>query len=233
MVRSLENKVTVCFGAALVMLCVAVVVSYQSISHFIIDSRWDNHTYQVLASISPAGGVERRRGSRTRLRHHRRRELSGPLADCNGSDRSSAGIAGSLTVDNPMQQQRIKVLRPLIEQKVGYFKALVALRRDRGFDGARPLLLTADAVPLAEKIRSMLGLMTGEENSLLTTRIPRTESTARRSIAPITGGAISSLILVSLAVWLIYRNVAARTRAEVALFDCARPSSKQSMTNCG
>ncbi len=218
MVRSLENKVTVCFGAALIMLCVAVVVSYQSISHFIIDSRWDNHTYQVLASVSA---------------------LQAELGDAEGAGRGYV-ITGdenflglwrvattridpalqslrSLTVDNHTQQLRIQILRPLIERKVGYFEALVRLRRDRGFDGARPLLLTADAVPLAEQIRTMLKAMTAAENSLLTTRIPQTESNARRSIALITVGAISSLILVSLAVWLIYRSVAARKRAEIEL----------------
>src|ERR1700678_1812450 len=50
--KSLEIKIAVAFGAAVVAICVVGIGSYQSISQFIVDSRWVNHTHQVLESIS-------------------------------------------------------------------------------------------------------------------------------------------------------------------------------------
>jgi PAS domain S-box-containing protein len=213
--QSLENKIAIGFGAALLTICVIGIVSYQCISQFIVDSHWDNHTYQVLASIhsiyedlSDSAGAGR--GYVITGDEH----FLEPWRAAMDRIDPSVDSVQRLTADNPSQQQRIEVLRPLLRQKLEFFKMLVDVRRRWGFDAARLLLLMPQGTRLMDKIRGVLIEMEAEENFLLRKRVPETESNARRSIALVTGGAAFSVILVSLAGWTIYRGVVVRMRAQ-------------------
>ena len=123
----------------------------------------------------------------------------------------------ALTADNPSQQQRIRLLTPLIEQKLDFFSAIARVRRTQGFAAAQPMLLTPQGAPLLVEIQGTLGEMTGEENSLLGTRLRGAESDARRSILLVVGGSFFSGCLICLAGWTVYRDGAARARAEETL----------------
>jgi PAS domain S-box-containing protein len=222
--RSLESNVAVGFVAALMTLCAMGIVSYQCINQFIVDSRWDNHTYEVLAHINA---------------------LSAALKDTSGAGRGyvitndenflvswrtsidriepTLNSVRALTADNPSQQRRIERLQPLIRRKTEYFKTVIGVRRDQGFEAAHHLLLMAQGAALSDEIRDVLAEMEAEENSLLAKRVPETESNAHRSMALVSGGVGFSLILVSLAAWMIYRAMADRAAAEEALIKAGGP----------
>jgi PAS domain S-box-containing protein len=195
-------------------------VSYQCISQFIVDLGWDNHTNQVLEAISAVhGGLDDAVIAAHRYVITGDKSFLGPMqAAMDGIDPSLDSVRAQ-TLDNASQQGRIELLKPLIDEKLSYFKTLVEVRRTQGFDSARRTLLTASGVALTQKIRGVLDEMTAEENSLLARRVPETQSNAYRSIALVCGGTALSLFLISLSGWIIYRGTAARVRAEDALLE--------------
>jgi PAS domain S-box-containing protein len=215
---SLANKVAIGFGAAVFALCGIGIFSYQSIAEFIEDSHWDNHTYQVLSVID---------------------QLYAEFKDAEGAERGYI-ITGDpkflitrqsaideiapairklqfLVRDNTIQEHRLDMLNPLIQQKLEAVQTLTQIRQEKGFDPARQLLSDGPAVRLMDQIRQVLAAMSDEENRLLTLRTIATETNARRGIALISSGAVFSLVLVLAAGWALNRDIGGRERMETAL----------------
>lgn len=212
-----DNRVMAGFAAAILMLVGIGIISFKSIRQFMADSWWESHTYQVLATI-----------------HALRADLKDAESDTRGyvitgdrqylSTYQTAASAISprlqtlklLTADNPSQQQRLDILNSVIARKMDVMREKQA-RRGPGFELAAEMPLVAAGERLMEEVDRGLRDMEAEENQLLEKRLKVTVENANRATRLITAGAAFALILVTLAGWMVSRDIAGRARTEAAL----------------
>jgi len=68
------------------------------------------------------------------------------------------------------QQGRLAVLAPLVSEKLTELRDSVELRRNKGFDAARAVVLTGEGKKVMDEIRKVLGEMESAERELLKQR---------------------------------------------------------------
>jgi PAS domain S-box-containing protein len=215
--RGQQNKITVGFGLAALVMCVLGVVSYSSINQFIFDAGWDRHTDQVLGAIDELSA-----------------HLSGAEAAARGyvitqnplfldSEQAAISTIGgtlttlkALTSDNSGQQDRLKRLGPLITRKLSFLRQIEQIDRRQGSGQARARELEL-GVRLMSDIGAVLAEMKVEESRLLVKRLAETESNGQRGIVLITFGAALATALLVVAGWLLKGDVSRRGQAEDAL----------------
>ena len=169
------SGIAIGFSAAIVMLVGIGIVSHRSLNQFMDNSRWENHTYQVLATINALRADLKDAESDTRGY-----VITGDRRYLEIYDRASAAInprlqaLKTLTDDNLAQRRRIAILDPLIQQKL-HIMHEKQLRRNLGFDIAIQTPLIAEGERLMEEVDRGLREMEAEENGLLTRRLKETE----------------------------------------------------------
>ena len=88
-----------------------------------------------------------------------------------GSVPALQGRLRRLTADNPIQQDRLQVLAPLLQDKLAELTETSRLRRDAGLDAALRVVGTDAGRIDTQKIETILAVMIDEEQSLLTLRL--------------------------------------------------------------
>lgn len=76
----------------------------------------------------------------------------------------------SLTKDNPLQQMRFNTLEKLVNQELIFFKKVIELRSDQGFEEAKNAVATARGKILMDSIKSTIVDIRNEEQVLLNKR---------------------------------------------------------------
>jgi PAS domain S-box-containing protein len=194
------------------------IISYESIREFVVASRWDDHTYQVIAAIDTlAAELNHAVGASRGYVITGRAEYLGPWKGAIDQIGPSIELLQSLTIDNPAQQERIARLKPLMQQNVVFSEKLIEARREQGFAVAEERMATTSEQSLQDEIQGILHDTVGEENRLLGMRLRTAESNSRRSIAMVFGGSALSVGLISLAAWMVLRSNAARERIAKSL----------------
>jgi CHASE3 domain sensor protein len=62
----------------------------------------------------------------------------------------------TLTADNPNQQQRVSLLKPLVEKRVAALWQVIDIRRSQGFDAARATIKAGQGTEIMTRIRQVL-----------------------------------------------------------------------------
>lgn len=214
---SLDHSVAVAFAAAIFMLVGIGISSHKSIDQILATSRWESHTYQVIAAIHALRADLKDSESDTRayIITGERRYLATYETAAEAIDPRVQTLK-ALTADNPVQQRRIEVLHPLIEQKLAVMRDKQS-RRKPGFVLELLTPLVTEGERLMEEVDRGLREMEAQENQLLKTRMMVTRKNASRATWMITTGAVLALFLVTAAGWMVSRDSAKRTRTEVAL----------------
>ncbi len=75
-----------------------------------------------------------------------------------------------LTADNPIQQQRLAAIEPLVASKFAELQETIDLRRTKGFGPAAQEVLTDKGKNAMDSIRKLVGEMQEEETGLLAKR---------------------------------------------------------------
>jgi PAS domain S-box-containing protein len=213
--RSIEQKISIGFAAALCLLAIIALASFRSIRHFVANSRWEDHTHQVLAAIS---GValqikDAEAGGRDYV-------ISGDEHFVLTEDAAAAQVASGLrelrelTSDNSHQQERLNRLEILFRQKSAFIAHVSTIRKEQGFAPAQQLILTPDNKSLTEQLDRLLEEMRAEENELLKTRSAAEVTSARLTTVVISGGSLLAILFVSAAAFLIRRDITRRRQAE-------------------
>ena len=119
-----------------------------------------------------------------------------------------------LTVDNPSQQARVKVLRGFIDDKLAELKETIDLRRTKGVDAALAVVTTDRGKAAMDAIRTQLTAMQDEELNL---REKRLQEMATAYSTALTTGILSGLvgIILTILVGILVRN-ASRIRQREA-----------------
>jgi CHASE3 domain sensor protein len=119
-----------------------------------------------------------------------------------------------LTADNPNQQQRISLLKGLIDEKIAQLQHLIDVHRGEGFQPEAQLALISLGKTLMDRIRWVIETMKGEERALLLRRSEVLQSRIRLTYASIALGIGLCLVLLALMGYLLMREAAERTRVE-------------------
>jgi len=217
---SMQRKVR--FGFALAIACLAIVgvVSYLSVVRLNEDAAWVEHTHEVLSRLELL--LTAVTDSETAERGY---VITGDESYLEPS-RNSANVADvqasrlrELTADNPVQQQRLASVVPLVSDRLATLQKVIELRRTSGYAAAQSEILAGKGKQFHDRIRGLIDQMKGTETSLLQERRRLADRSATTTREVIVGGGFLACGLVGLALWAIRRDFAGRTRADRALRD--------------
>jgi signal transduction histidine kinase/CHASE3 domain sensor protein/CheY-like chemotaxis protein len=203
---------------------------------------WVRHSYQVIGAIKDIGSAVRRAesGQRGFL-------LTGDrdyLAPYDGAAERIAPLQRDLqhlTADNPVQQDRLRALAPLVQEKLAELARTIDLRRESGAEAALHILQGDLGRRLMGRIDALLDGLTSEEQRLLEARLADSDRVEAITRALALGGAAMAILLLGFAFSLLasarqrlveseatQRSLAAQLRASldsisqgVAVFDPA------------
>ncbi|WP_428394610.1 CHASE3 domain-containing protein [Lichenicoccus sp.] len=137
-----------------------------------VGNQWVQHTDQVLVTIK-----DLQIGIRALEDGQRGYLLTGendyllPYNTARGRVGTLLAALRTLTADNPTEQDRLRLLAPLLAHKVAFTAQTVATRRDGGVDAALAMMRTDLGRQDMLRIDGLLGAMTGEEQKLLGQRL--------------------------------------------------------------
>jgi methyl-accepting chemotaxis protein len=207
-VHRVSGRLALAFLAPLLVLCVVGVITYRNASALRQTGGMVSHTYQVLEGLDVITSdlKDAETGQRGYL-------ITGQDAYLDPYNAALAAIDGdigdvaTLTKDNPAQQQRIAQLRPLVTAKLDELKQTIDLRRARGFDAARAVVLTNKGKAVMDQIRTVLSDMRNAEASLLSVRDKESAKSATQSHTIIVVGVLLTAGLVVLLGGLLARSI--------------------------
>jgi signal transduction histidine kinase len=124
----------------------------------------------------------------------------------------------SATQDDARQQQSLKILQTLINQRLTLLRLSVELRqRSRGFDATQYSALTTRGATLQERIRNMLEKMEYDEKKGLNPQWAQQIDTARKWVLALTIGVVLSLSVLLLISYLFGLELRRRKESEEKL----------------
>lgn len=132
--------------------------------------------------------------------------------------KTQARLVG-LTADNPQQQERLKALGTLIQQRMAVLKEAVQRRRDNGFDAAEQVVNSGHGLQVMNQIRDVAQAIEAEEYRLLQERQQTRRARVRVGFVATLGAALFALVALILAPLDVkravrQRNVALQKREE-------------------
>jgi len=203
------RKIAAGFCLALVALIAIGAVAYRSFQESTADSRWVSHTIEVLFNLASVGSELKDSEASARGYY-----VSGD-ADF-AADFRKVGIQlndavsrlGSLTQDNPSQQERIQQLRELIVARRAISQELIDLRAQTS--GA-PTPATAknvqDGKRSSEVVQRLIAQMIAEEEGLLAQRREKASQMVAFSSYVIVSTTLAAFLLVGLAGFFITKSI--------------------------
>jgi len=126
----------------------------------------------------------------------------------------------SLTVDNPLQQARVKRLSSLVDREDDLERQLIQLRRDKGAADAATRVAMGDGARSMVAIRVLILQMQDEEVRLLATRQAGVDAEFRRVTTALAAGVVVAVILLGFAAKMVLERK--RLELEARLSDHRR-----------
>jgi methyl-accepting chemotaxis protein len=205
---SIGNKIASGFGLALAVLLVVGAVSYDSTTKLSVSADWVRHTHEVITSLDEllSATKDGETGERGFVITGELRYLEPYNAARDVVDQKLKQVR-DLTSDNPIQQQRLQALEPLVASKFTELQAVIDLRKTKGLAAASQEVLSDKGKNLMDAIRKLVNAMVSEETGLLDKRSAEEKDRAHRTVLTITLGCVISFALLGVVgVWLT-RNI--------------------------
>jgi methyl-accepting chemotaxis protein len=210
---SIGSKIASGFGLALAVLMVVGAVSYNSTSKLIDSAEWVRHTHEVLNGLDEVLSAfkDAETGQRGYVITGEARYLE-PYQGARAVVDQKLRLLRELTADNPIQQQRLTAIDPLVASKFAELQETIDLRRTKGFGPAEQVVVTDKGKNVMDSIRKLVGEMQEEETGLLAKRSAEEKDRAHRTEMTIILGSLCSFVLLSLAGVFLTRNIAGPLR---------------------
>ena len=168
---SIEKRLIAGLSLVFAIAASVGVVSYRTITGLSETAQWVEHTYQVLSELDVL--LFQINKAEAEQRNY--------LLTGNDSYIEQYAIAITaanqkiqqlkrLTRDNPVQQQRLDDVEPLIKSRFAVLEETTKLRNNKGFEAAQAFVASGKGRRLMDNIRQVLDQMKAEENSLLQRR---------------------------------------------------------------
>jgi PAS domain S-box-containing protein len=217
--KSLLNRTAqLAFGAAILTLLVVGAISYRGMVLSSESDQWVRHTHEVLENLG-----ELHLAMETVEANCRGYVLTGAdsyLQSCLGSrlsvEQYKAAVR-NLTVDNPVQQNRVPELERLTSEKFALADKVLSLRRTQGLQAAVDAIRNSPAQQIMAGFLALVGQMQQEEQRLLVLRDADAKHRLAQSKTALIAGVILGLLITAAAGWSVHRDSSRRGLAEQAL----------------
>ena len=217
---SIRQKVLIGFGLAIIAVSVIAILAYRSTRGFIKTAAWVAHTRLVIENQEML------------LRHVTEAESAARGFLVTGDDWflesyqqvvndvvADFGRLKLLVADDLSQTRRLVTLKEHITAKLNDLRAMIETRRTDGSAAASRRFARREGEDMIRDIRGIMAEFEHAENALLEERSSLTQSIAKTTVFAVLLGAGVSITLLTLALVLILRDIAARRRIEDLLAD--------------
>ncbi|QZZ18882.1 response regulator [Leptothermofonsia sichuanensis E412] len=196
------------FALGLAILTMIGIVSYQTTTSLIANSRRENRTYQTLGQLSQleAELVNAETGQRGYIITGQPRYLDPYDSALKVIDRNYEELR-RLTQDNPDHQRRLDKLKPLIEARLARLREGIRLLESEGFAAAQKFTLSDEGRRLMQQIRALTGEMELEEQEVLRQRTEQAQLAAQQTLNTLVYGIPASFVVLSLVGLWLSRNI--------------------------
>jgi CHASE3 domain sensor protein len=166
-----REKIALAFALVLAVFVTISFVSYHNTTRMIQNYRLVSHTQDVLVALDDAQSaiVDAETGQRGYILTGEESFLE-PYTKAISEIDSDLENLQRLTADNPNQQRRIALLKPLASAKLENLDQTITVRRDSGFEAAQEIISTGYGKRMMDDIRKITAEMEGEERRLLKIR---------------------------------------------------------------
>jgi signal transduction histidine kinase/CHASE3 domain sensor protein len=129
------------------------------------------------------------------------------------SSRSSLESLKDLMSDSPVQQERLRRLASLVDEKITVLHKRLQVYQEQGPAAAAELFRSFKGQRLMDEIRTTLRIMEDTEDRLLQSRSQAAQSALHTTIVMVAVGSVLVILLMGLAGWTIRRELAVRQQA--------------------
>jgi CHASE3 domain sensor protein/nitrogen-specific signal transduction histidine kinase len=128
--------------------------------------------------------------------------------------RTGVKVLQELTRDNPEQQERLKRLDQLVEEKISFSREVLRVHADQGPSAAVELFRTFKGERLMSEIRTLIRALENTEDQLLRIRSERVQDTMSMTLTAVAIGSAMTILLLLVAGWVVHRELQSRRLAE-------------------
>jgi two-component system sensor kinase FixL len=212
-----RRKIGVGLGLSLLILAVACWSSYSTTTEFIETTRRIRHTYHVRERLHSVSSLlkDAEIGARGYVLTGRSAFLKPYEVATSRIDRSIRDLREIL--HDPVQQQRLHALLPLIAQRLAALRQVIDVRTTQGLAAAAA---TTDVVPgrmLMDQIRAAAKEMRNAEASRLKQQEEAARAGTRRTLEALGIVAVLSFSILLVIFYLLDREITERERAQQKL----------------
>ena len=207
------SKIAVWFGGAGLLITLIALMSFRLVRQSEDAAAWQAHTFVVLdtAGALLSGMKDAETAERGYLLTGDKTYLE-PYQAVRGSIALQLAELRRLTQDNLVQQHRLDVLAPLIDEKLAVVQQTIELRGNQNAGGALKKLRGGQDKNLMDAIRAEMSRFTELENSLLAQREAKFRTDLRQLLALIIIASVLVVILTFISVYVVYRETRLRLR---------------------
>src|SRR6202051_4635181 len=215
-----NRKVQLGFGAAILTLLGAGVISYRALVVSKRTQLWVRHTDQVLEELQEVLSASQNIESTSRGF-----VLTGDnsyIESFKGNILREAKAEGSieeLTADNLVQQRRVPVLKKLLAQTIRFSESVIDLRQAKGMEAAAELIGDGPQQQITGDIQDLVLEMQNEERRLLAVRDAGASRQLEYTKIVLVLGSLVGLLTALVAEWGVRHGNAKRGRTEETLRD--------------
>lgn len=219
--QSIIARLQLVFGISVVLLLVSSYASYFSIQKLIDSSKWVNHTYEVMLEADKTisavkDGVS---SQRAYLLTHKEIFIE-PYHASYSEVQSHISRLKGITNDNPEQQENVKELQRLVNDRFTQMQVVMRLDSSRrsGFDTAYYPQRDAELMKgrmIMEDLRKAVDIIRGEEQTLLKVRMDELSKYTNYTPMLILIAAILSILITVSAYFRIKSELDARLAKQI------------------
>ncbi|HEY9909659.1 MAG TPA: response regulator [Thermosynechococcaceae cyanobacterium] len=205
----IRTKIGLSFLVSLGFFATIGALTYRGTRQMAEASQWEAHTYQVLTQVKELllRTVNAETGQRGYVLTGESQYLEPYTGQREQVERKLQELR-TLTNDNPIQQQNLKTLAPLISAKFTEMQRVIDIQQQQGLEAARQQIVVNRGKALMDQIRQVTADIEAEERRLLGGRSAEAQVAAQQALDTITYGIpLYSLLLILLGLYLS-RNLA-------------------------
>ncbi|MGZ7081499.1 MAG: CHASE3 domain-containing protein, partial [Thermoanaerobaculia bacterium] len=203
---SFRGRLAAAFVAAMLVVAVIVIVSYRSTRVFIAADRMLAHTHEVISTLEETRSfvVSAETNQRAYVITGQEQYADRVIALRPLLEQRLDQLHG--LVADPGQIAREQRLRQSIQRKLAMVDHIIRIRRERGFEAAREVVLSGDPMREMDEVNAIIGSMRANEHQLLIDRAQRSETQALRTVLLLTLGGAMDLLLLMVVFYLVDRD---------------------------
>ena len=203
------------FGVAVAILLAASGLTWEGFHSARLARIWTEHSYAVLNTIQELKIAAR--DAETGQRGYLLTGNDDYLAPYKSAIDRIGFLQGDLqrlTADSPVEQERLRELSAILQQKLEELAQTIELRRKVGLDAALEVVQTNIGRNLTKRMESILGTITASEQSSLEQRSVARDARSTRVHYLVFGGTAAAVIALLLASRML--NIAWSSTAKLA-----------------